>query len=239
MPRRLFLQFDSLKLLLGLNISLFILPTILSYFVLRDVTGSYGFFLDLLGGLIPAKVQAGEAWRMIASTFLHADLLHIAANIFSLYFIGSIVQSYYGQKLLFAFYVLAGLGGSIFSVVFLPDTPTVGASGAVFGLVGVLLAGSLRRNRYGAELPFRFVDIAPIAIYAFAVGLIPGFAVNNWAHLGGFLTGCLLGLGLRNKSGGYSRAEKVWVQLCFAIAVVLFVVAYAGLGLFIYRALWV
>lgn len=237
MPRKLKLQVDSLRLLLGLNISLFILPTLLVMFLLSNNSNAYGFFLDLLGGLIPGKFLNGEFWRVITSTFLHADILHVAANMFSLYFVGAIIQRYYGRKWLFSFYILAGLGGSIVSVIFLSSTPTVGASGAVFGLIGVLLGGSLRRRRFGAELPFRFMDVAPLALYAFFVGLIPGFPVNNWAHLGGLLVGVVLGAVVPHNLGKHSRLEQMLEKLAFFAAVAILVLAYVGLGVYLYRVL--
>ncbi|MCA9379306.1 rhomboid family intramembrane serine protease [Candidatus Dojkabacteria bacterium] len=239
MTRKPYLQVDSLKLLIALNISLFILPTLLVAVLLRSNQNGYGLFLDLLGGLIPVKFWAGEYWRVITSLFLHADLLHIASNMFSLYLIGRIVQRYFGGKWLVSFYIITGLGGSLFSVFFLPGTPTVGASGAVFGLVGVLLAGSLKRNRFGVDLPFRPMDIAPLAVYAFAVGLIPGFAVNNWAHLGGLLTGLGLGFVVRHKANNYSSMEKLAEKVVFIMSLVVLALAYVGMGWYFYQAIWV
>ncbi len=172
---------------------MFLIPVVLSVLLSGKVDQAYGLFLYLLGGLRGDWVAAGDIWRVVTATFLHVDIIHIGANMIALYQLGRILQRYYGGKMLFLSYILCGVAGSLFSLVFARDVATVGASGAVFGLIGVLVAGSLKTSRYGVSLPFGLWDILPLAIYSFLVGLTPGSAVNNWAHLGGFLFGLLLG----------------------------------------------
>lgn len=229
---------NALYILIGINVVLFLLPLALSLVVQSNVNGSYGLFLYLLGGLRPDWVIAdGEWWRVLNSTFLHADLWHLVANMFALLQIGSIVQSFYGRRWLWNFYILGGLGGSILSLIFLGNVATVGASGAVFGLIGVLMGGSLKRSKFGVELPFRFMDILPLALYAFVIGLIPGSAVNNWAHLGGLLVGLALGSVFPHQMTSGKKHNLVR-DVAFWLCILVWVVCYIALAMSIYSKLF-
>lgn len=229
---------NALYVLTAINVVLFLLPLALSLLVQSSVDGSYGLFLYLLGGLRPDWVIVdGEWWRVINSTFLHADLWHLAANMFALLQIGSIVQSFYGRRWLWNFYILTGLGGSILSLVFLGNVATVGASGAVFGLIGVLMGGSMKRSKMGIELPFKLVDIMPIALYAFVIGLIPGSAVNNWAHLGGLLVGLALGSIFSHQMAANKKQNTVR-NLLFWLCILVWLVCYIALAISIYSKLF-
>lgn len=230
---------NALFVLVGINILFFILPLGLSALLQSNVDGSYGLFLYLLGGLRPDWVIAdGEWWRVINSTFLHADVMHLLANMFALFQIGSIVQNFYGRKWLWSFYILGGLGGSLLSLIFLGNIATVGASGAVFGLIGVLMGGSLKRSRYGVELPFRVVDILPLAVYAFLIGLAPGSAVNNWAHLGGLLVGLAGGTIFPHQMAS-SRKHENTRDIIFWLCVALWAICYIFLSISIFNKLFV
>lgn len=221
-----------------MNVFLFALPLVLSLLVRSDVDGSYGLFLYLLGGLRPDWViRDGEFWRVINSTFLHADFIHLAVNMFSLYQVGSIVENFYGRKWLWNFYILAGLGGSILSVIFLGGVATVGASGAVFGLIGVLIGGSLKQNRFGVELPFRIMDIAPLLMFSFLVGLIPGSSINNWAHLGGLIVGMAFGNVFSHQVTSNIAQNRVR-DVLFWLCIILFAVCYIALTVSIYTKLF-
>lgn len=218
-------KFNSLQLLIGLNVLMFILPTAVTL-LLGNAGSVYNALLFLLGGLrTDLVIIYGQWWRVVMSTFLHADVLHILANMFSLYQIGIIVFRFYGGKFMFVFYMLSGIAGSLLSVLFLGNVATVGASGAVFGLIGVLVGGAWRKHRYGMDLPFSMRDVFPIAAYAFVVGLIPGFAVNNWAHLGGFVMGVILGVLIPHKlmSSPWHKGENIAWWCCIILTVVSFV----------------
>jgi membrane associated rhomboid family serine protease len=120
----------------------------------------------------------------------------LLANMWSLYFLGDTVLTYYGGRKLLIAYVLTGLGGSLLSLVLLPPlTPTIGASGAVFGLAGLLVGGMLRRQRYGMEFPFGLQDVFPLIMMSLVYGFTAGSNINNAAHFGGLIAGILLGLG--------------------------------------------
>jgi membrane associated rhomboid family serine protease len=146
-------------------------------------------------------VARGELWRLVTVTLLHAPgpdvapwlSLHLFFNMYALYLIGPIVESTWGSKLFVVFYVLTALAASTASFLF-SEGPAVGASGAIFGLVGVLVAGTRahhpvldRRSR--AIVP----QLVPLIFINLAFGFFAGGAIDNSAHIGGLLAGLWLG----------------------------------------------
>lgn len=138
------------------------------------------------GALAPMTVASGDWWQLVTSGFLHGGVAHIAMNMLSLYLIGVGLERVLGAARFATVYGLSLLGGSV--AVYLltdPDTLTVGASGAIFGLLGALLV-IYRRLR----LDLRQLGII-LALNAFIT-----FTVSNisWqAHVGGFVTGLIVG----------------------------------------------
>jgi rhomboid protease GluP len=187
---------NELNLLIGVNVGIFLLIMLISAIGgPAQFEETYNQILIISGALSGGLVLGyGEYWRLLTSIFLHVDPLHLAFNMLALYQIGRGVKSFYGGKFLIMVYILAGLGGSLLSVAMLdPRIPSVGASGAVFGLLGLLVAGSFKKTDYGIELPIKPANILPLVIYSFMFGLIPNSGINNFAHLGGFLVGLVLG----------------------------------------------
>lgn len=227
--------------LIGLNIFFLAIALILAFIAGSDnFDFAYTKILLALGALTPgAVIGLGEVWRMITSIFLHVDLIHLAVNMIALYQLGKVIHAYYGGRNLFVFYILSGLGGSLFSVLFLaPNVPTVGASGAVFGLLGVLLAGSAKRTPYGLELPFRTVDILPLAIYAFLFGLVPGTGINNFAHLGGLLTGLALGWIFSHQLTTVKQKRQKHISQALAyLCMALLILSYVGVAVNLHTVL--
>ncbi|ASS75129.1 hypothetical protein CIG75_09150 [Tumebacillus algifaecis] len=176
---------------------------------------------EILGSLllIPEAVRLGEWWRLLSSVFLHYELTHIAFNMVTLYFFGRIAERIFGLPRFMVIYVLAGVAGSLLSVAFSPHN-SLGASGAVFGLFGALLAfGQFNRKAFAMTIG--------TSVYALlAINLIFGFImpnVNNFAHIGGMIGGFLsaMAVGVPNTPN-----NKRW----------LFAVLYAG---FVALSLWI
>lgn len=148
------------------------------------------------GGNATSEVQKGEWWRMVSAQFLHSSFLHVAMNMLGLYMVGRIVERTYGQRLFLMVYLGSGLIASAFSLIFsAQDMVSVGASGAVFGVIGALLTGILQNRQ---RLPRGFSSqtvgsITAFAIYSLANGLMSP-DVDNAAHIGGFLGGGLIAL---------------------------------------------
>jgi rhomboid protease GluP len=137
--------------------------------------------------LIPEAVRDGEWWRLITSVFLHDEWTHIMFNMVTLYFFGSIAERIYGLPRFFTIYLCAGLAGSLLSVA-LSGHNSLGASGAVFGLFGALLAfGQFNRKAFA-------MTIGTSVYMLLIINLIFGFImpnVNNFAHIGGLIGGFL------------------------------------------------
>jgi membrane associated rhomboid family serine protease len=143
-------------------------------------------------------VQAGEWWRLLTVTLVHANLIHLLFNMYALYIVGPIVEALYGRVLFVTFYLLSAAVASVASYLFFAN-PSVGASGAVFGLFGLLLLSTwVHKPALGrqARLLTRQIGLLIVINLAIGFGLV-GFGavrVDNAAHIGGLITGAWLGL---------------------------------------------
>jgi membrane associated rhomboid family serine protease len=142
------------------------------------------------GALVPALVlQNGQWWRILTGAFLHGGLIHIGVNMMSLWFLGRFIEFALGSWRMFVVYmvslVVSGLGVVYFSD---PTVPTVGASGAIFGLFGALFAIGFKLGKPGMELVRANVGILVLnLIITFTVPQI------SWqAHVAGLLAGFAL-----------------------------------------------
>lgn len=175
--------------------------------------------LDLGGGLARWGMQPlaialdGEWFRLISSIFLHAGWLHIAFNMYVLYILGSPLERVLGHGRFLTLYMLSGIGGSVASYWFSPvNTLSVGASGAIFGLMAAWIVIGRRLDR----------DVTQI-IFLLGINVALGFFVGgiDWrAHLGGAVTGAVVGLILTTGRGqeGHRRSGQ---QTGAAIAVLI------------------
>lgn len=139
-----------------------------------------------------ADVDRGELWRLISVTLLHASLIHLALNMYALYLIGPIVEQIWGSRLFAVFYVLTGIAASTASIIF-NNGQAVGASGAIFGLIGVLFAGT---RVHHPLLDQRARQIVPQLGFLIVLNLVLGFSIggiDNAAHIGGLVAGLWLG----------------------------------------------
>ncbi|MFS8029568.1 putative peptidase S54, rhomboid, Rhomboid-like superfamily [Helianthus anomalus] len=148
--------------------------------------------LEKLGALEWSKVvDDHQAWRLVSCIFLHAGVVHLLANMLSLVFIGIRLEQQFGFVRVGILYMLAGIGGSILSALFITNNISVGASGALFGLLGAMLSELLTNWTIYANKAAALFTLVIIILVNLAVGMLPH--VDNFAHIGGFLTGFLLG----------------------------------------------
>jgi rhomboid protease GluP len=170
--------------------------------VILAVTAAVSFFSfnspEIIEALFldPSRLQQGELYRLVSVTLVHGGFLHLFLNLYALWIIGPIVEQIWGKRLFVLFYLLTAVGGSTGSFLF-SDGPSVGASGAVFGLVGVILAGT---RAHHPMLDRRARSIVPQLGMFVLINLIFGFVANtgglridNAAHIGGLVTGLWLG----------------------------------------------
>lgn len=139
-----------------------------------------------------AKVAAGEYWRLFTVTLLHGSLIHLALNMYALWIIGPIVERWYGPIRFMLFYLACAAGGSVASFI-ASDVPAVGASGAIFGLFGLLLVSSRLHNPVDRQSRMLVSQLGMLIIINIVFGfVIPN--IDNAAHIGGLVTGAFLGL---------------------------------------------
>jgi rhomboid protease GluP len=146
------------------------------------------------GGNAASEVQRGEWWRMLTATFLHGGIMHLSMNMIGLLSIGIIVERIYGHRQFALIYFAAGLMGSALSLHYSAQSAvSVGASGAIFGLMGALFVGVYQHRKH---LPSTFSKnmISSAGIFIL-YSLLNGFAkqgIDNAAHIGGLIGGATL-----------------------------------------------
>jgi len=159
-------------------------------FLAELVTGGSAGPVVQLGVEYGPAISQGEWWRIITAAFLHANLLHILFNMMALAQVGMVVELAYGSARMLAVYVASLLAAGFSVLTFNYAQPTLGASGAVFGLFGAVVAYGIRRGPAGRMLVRQTVGIIVLnVIYGFAAA-----GISNAAHLGGLVAGFLVGL---------------------------------------------
>jgi len=150
--------------------------------------------LVIWGSNLGDRTLHGEWWRLFTSLFLHGSLLHLAFNMIALWQVGQLVERLFGSLRFGALYLVAGLCGGIASVMWNPHVNSVGASGAIFGIVGGLFA-FMRRENSGIP-PTVVNDLRGTLLPFLAFNLAAGFLyphTDNAAHIGGLVGGWLAG----------------------------------------------
>ncbi|XP_062205561.1 RHOMBOID-like protein 2 [Phragmites australis] len=148
--------------------------------------------LQKLGALEWDKVvHEHQGWRLVTCIWLHAGVLHLLANMISLVLIGLRLEQQFGYVRIGIIYLVAGVGGSVLSSLFIRNNISVGASGALFGLLGAMLSELFTNWTIYANKAAALLTLLVVIAINLAIGILPH--VDNFAHIGGFLTGFLLG----------------------------------------------
>ena len=169
------------------------------------------------GANFSGLVRNGELYRLVTYMFLHAGIVHIGLNMYSLYVVGPRVEDFFGKWKYALIYFISGICGGLLSIGVTPDVVSVGASGAIFGLFGALIYfGYNYRGYIGAMIRSQVV---PIVIYNLFMGLfIPG--IDMWGHVGGLIGGILTAnmVGtIENKKYNISNIILLVVYMAFLI----------------------
>lgn len=204
-------------ILIAINVILYFIPYL---------TGTY---LELVDNfcIYPASIRAGEYYRLITGTFLHANIIHLAFNCYALYVIGTQLESYLGKIKYLIVYLFSGLCGALLSVVFLKDSASIGASGAIFGLMGSLLYfGYYYRVYLGTALKSKIIPLI-------VTNLFLGFMLSNVdvaGHIGGLIGGYLItmGVGLKYKSSNFEKVNGIIVSLLYLIFLIAMAFVYSA-----------
>lgn len=210
------IRLNAVNLLIALNFVVFIGFLILAMVITgpggKDLFGNYSYWSVAMGGLTGVSVfKFGEWWRVLTYGFVHADPLHLLANMWSFYFLASHVRYAYSLSIMLGTYVVAIIVSGLATIFLSPVVITVGSSGGVFALAGILVGGALKRDRFGPDVPFSLMEIAPLVFISLFYGFLPGSNVNNVAHLAGLFIG--LGIGYFIRPQLASRIPTGWERL--------------------------
>jgi len=203
-------------------------------FIAEIATGAGGFdatsgtvFRD--GALFGPSVGTGEWYRIVTGGFLHAGFLHIAFNMYFVYFLGTLIEPAIGKVRFAVLYMVALLGGSLGALLFSFNSPTVGASGAAFGL---LVAGILLMRSRGVD-PMQSGLVMTLVLNLGITFLLPGISIGG--HIGGIVAGGIAALLLfevgERRRGMREAALAATVLLGAVIAVVCVVYSRHKIGL--------
>jgi len=227
--RTLFARFPVTYSLIGFTVLIYIAQEVSVLLLGGDIVIIYG-------AKINEAIYDGELWRFISPIFVHAGIWHIFVNMYSLYSIGPIIEGFFKSPRMLVVYIFSGITSVIFSLGFTPN-PSVGASGAIFGLLGSL--GTflfLHKDSLGDTGKSYLRRIVIIALLNLGLGLAPN--IDNWGHLGGLLAGSALAwlIGPRfelswtsNEKSGRVVEQRSWREVwprVFPAATVIALLAY-------------
>lgn len=171
--------------ILAMNIGVFVIDALLG------ATGRQDTLVEA-GAMVPLLVANGEWWRLLTAIVLHIGILHLAFNSLALLVFGGLIEEAFGPLRMIALYLVTGFTASVTSYTFgSPVVAAVGASGAIFGMLGAWLAYNLRRR----SLSLARSNVQS-AMFLIAINLVFGFTVpgiDNLAHIGGLISGVAAG----------------------------------------------
>ncbi len=199
--------------LMAVNIIFYLTPLLLGQF--DSVISSY-----CVHG---PSIRAGEYYRLLSGIFLHGGTIHLLCNCYSLYIIGSQIESYLGKVKYIIVYLFSGLIGSLFSMSFGGSAASIGASGAIFGLMGALLYFGFYYRVYLGNVVKS--QIIPLIVINLGLGfMLQG--VDNFAHIGGLLGGFMItmALGIKDKSSTFEKVNG-WI-ICTIFTAFVFYLAF-------------
>ena len=188
-----------------------------------DMFSPGGRALDWLGMTGAYAWQQGRWWTLFTAIYLHGSVFHILFNVLWIRQLGPSVEDLYGPARLVMIFTVSGVAGFAVSS-FVSNHPTVGASGAIFGLLGAMVAYGQRRGGTFGQMVLR--EYGTWAAILFVFGLLPGTRIDNWAHAGGFVGGLVTGLLLSfSDRRGESVVERVAAAGLVALTAVAFLLA--------------
>ncbi len=186
-----------------------------------NALGIDGRTLVEFGAKYAPLMALGQWWRLVTAGFLHGGLVHIIMNSWVLFDLGAQVEDAYGASRMWVIYLVSSVAGFYLSTIVNPGSPSVGASAALFGLIGAMIALGVRhRTALGAAIRGMYIRWA---LYGLLFSLFPGIDMS--AHIGGIIAG--FGIGYLAGTPGYedAPAERVW-RVAAWLGVILTVVCF-------------
>lgn len=197
------------RILIGINVAVFLAE--LAYG--GDLYGT-GNELYFRGALYGPAVAAGDWWRLLTAAFLHAGPFHLGMNMLALWWLGAGLEARLGRGRYLLLYIVSGLAGSAGALLLTPTTPTVGASGAIFGIMGAALV----LERQGS--PIFAGSVVGLLVINLAITFALRSSISVGGHLGGLVGGALCILALSRFGRGhaaYSRLGAAGIASLLAI----------------------
>ena len=191
------------KLFIAINIAVYILTLIYGKDYFINNFSNYGPF-----------VKNGDIYRLLTAGFLHVSVIHLLCNMYALYVIGPQIESYFGKTKYLIIYLGSLITGNLLSIMFNPGTPSIGASGAIFGLLGAMLY-------FGYHYRVFLDDVIKSQIIPIIMlNLLLGFMASNIdsaGHIGGLIGGILLAkaVGVKYKSNNSNIINGIIMTLIF------------------------
>ena len=191
-------------ILIGINILVFLY----SMFSRTDILLKYGMYTPF--------IKAGQYYRLFTCMFLHVDLIHLACNMYSLYVLGPQIESFFGKTKFAIIYLLSGMCGSLLSMAINTQVLSVGASGAIFGLLGAMLYFGYHYRTYLGNVIRS--QIIPIIILNLGLGFMLS-GVDNYGHIGGLIGGVLASMlvGVPDKENKIDKTNGFIITIIYIV----------------------
>jgi len=190
-------------------------------FVAQNIPGTVATLVNIFGVYRPASTDQ-LPWTMITSMFLHGSIVHLGLNMFSLFIFGPIMERVLGKARFLVLYLVSGFGGSVAVLLLAPTSAVLGASGAIFGLMGAFF---VIQRRLGANSTYLLVLIGINLVY----GFLPGTNISWQAHVGGLVAGAAVAfVYLRTR-----RVDQKRLQIVLVAAIVLALIVLTLVGTFV------
>ncbi|HQY90589.1 rhomboid family intramembrane serine protease [Caldilinea sp.] len=184
--------------LLGVILAVFVAQVLLGFFLFRSWTSLTNTNIDvliLMGAKVNPLIAQGEVWRLFTAIFLHGGVLHLLFNLYALYALGPLLEGYTGHIRFLTIFLVSGLYGSLLSYA-LSGPISVGASGAIFGLLGGITVFFLKyRDNFGVQGRAILQNMIVVLVLNLVIGFSSGF-IDNWGHIGGLIGGALVTVGI-------------------------------------------
>ena len=196
------------------TIGLIIINTIV--FILMYMMNNEDYYIQKYSVWGYGIVNNGEYYRLITGAFLHGGISHYIVNMYSLYVLGSQIEGFLGRGKYLAVYMFSALIGSLFSIIF-NTVPSVGASGAIFGILGSLLYFGYHYRVYlGSVIKSQII---PLILINLGIGFLSNGQIDNFAHIGGLIGGVLMtmAVGIKYKSSKTEMINGAIVSLILTI----------------------
>ena len=182
---------DKYMMLTNILIAINLLVFLISAWISKNIFDIDIYTLIIMGAKVNSLIDKGQVWRLITCAFLHGGLIHIFFNMYALKILGPEIEYVYGKIKYLVIYLLSAIAASIFSYIFGPQSVSVGASGAIFGLFGAMLIfGIKHRKQMGKAYMMNILQV----IFVNVIIGISSSNIDNEAHFGGLIVGALIAL---------------------------------------------